>query len=64
MSEENNLNEEYLKILQTITNVQCSQGDDKYSGVFLPFPNKGSKITPLELCLLVEKQGGGIQKIN
>jgi len=58
MSEEKMLHEEYLKILQTITKVQCSKENDKYSGVFLPFPKEGAKEYSPRVMLIGRETGG------
>jgi len=58
MSEEKVLHEEYFKILHTITKVQCSKGDDKFSGVFLPFPKEGHKEHSPRVMLIGRETGG------
>jgi len=62
MSEEDKLNEEYIKILQTITSAQCSEVDDKFSGVFLPFPNKVVKDHSPRVMLIGRETGGWNRK--
>lgn len=52
------LSEEYVKVLQTITSIQCSVDDDKYSGIFLPFPNEGVKESSPKVMLIGRETGG------
>jgi len=58
MNEKNMLHEEYFNILQSITKVNCSKDDDKYSGVFLPFPKEGIKKYSPRVMLIGRETGG------